>query len=142
MNKDSILLRIIRAAQVVDNRIDTVLADVELSRAKLAVLHHLADAAEPISLTKLASMQCCVKSNITNLIDRMESEGLVERLSDDHDRRSVRVRVTRDGRRIYNNGKEIVEKEERQLLKKFNFSDREHLGELLARFEQSGVGNE
>jgi DNA-binding MarR family transcriptional regulator len=142
MDKDSILLRIIRAAQLVDNRIDSVLADVELSRAKLAVLHHLTDAIEPISLTKLASMQCCVKSNITNLIDRMESEGLVERLSNDQDRRSVHVRVTRDGRRLYNNGKELLAKEERQLLKKFDFNDKEQLGELLARFEQSGVGND
>jgi len=135
MESDSILWRMIRAAQMIDNRIDAVLADVELSRAKLAVLHHLNDAAEPLSLTKLATMQCCVKSNITNLIDRMQSEGLVERLSDDQDRRSVRVQVTRDGRRLYTHGIDLVAKEERQLLKNFNFDDREQLAELISRFE-------
>ncbi|NEW59639.1 winged helix DNA-binding protein, partial [Nocardia cyriacigeorgica] len=34
---------------------------------------------------------------VTNRIDRMEAKGLVERVRDPHDRRSVRVRLTAHG---------------------------------------------
>jgi DNA-binding MarR family transcriptional regulator len=36
----------------------------------------------------------CVRSNITQLIDRMQAEGLVRRIPDPQDRRSVRAALT------------------------------------------------
>lgn len=128
-----IWVQVVKAAQAVDHRIDGALSVVDLSRAKLAVLHHLVETGEPISLTKLAGLLSCVKSNITNLIDRLESDGLVERVNDDQDRRTILVRVTKDGRRLYNQGMSIVNKEEEQLLKDLSEQEREKLAQLLTR---------
>src|SRR6266496_2775482 len=38
---------------------------------------------------------------MTNRLDRLEKAGLVLRIPDEHDRRSVQIEVTQDGRRLY-----------------------------------------
>jgi DNA-binding MarR family transcriptional regulator len=40
-------------------------------------------------------------SDATRLVDRMVRDGLAERIPNDHDRRSVLVRATADGRRVF-----------------------------------------
>jgi DNA-binding MarR family transcriptional regulator len=39
-----------------------------------------------------------VRSNVTQLVDRLEGDGLVKRIDDPADRRAVRAEVTRLGR--------------------------------------------
>ncbi|HEY9774064.1 MAG TPA: MarR family transcriptional regulator [Planktothrix sp.] len=114
---------------------DAALAAVDLSRAKLGVLHNLVEAGEPITQTQLANMACCVKSNITNLIDRMQGEGLVERLQDGRDRRSVHLLVTKEGKRLYNQGMRIISKEETKMLKNLDSGERDMLANFLSRLE-------
>jgi DNA-binding MarR family transcriptional regulator len=67
-----ILLSLLRTASDVQADIDARLAAVGLSLAKLAALQVLADAREPIALTTLAERLSCVKSNITQLVDRLD----------------------------------------------------------------------
>ena len=69
-----------------------------LSLAKMGALHTLVEADEPIPLGQLAERLCCVKSNVTQLVDRLEADRLVRRVPDPADRRSVRAEVTEEGR--------------------------------------------
>jgi len=55
---------------------------VGLSLAKLAALHQLTAAGESIQLGQLAERLACVKSNVTQLVDRLEADGLVNRTAD------------------------------------------------------------
>jgi DNA-binding MarR family transcriptional regulator len=52
---------------------------------------------EPLPMRGLAQRRHCDPSNITGLVDRLESKGLVEREPDPSDRRVKRVALTPDG---------------------------------------------
>ena len=77
------------AARALEARLEASMADVGLSMAKFGVLRTLAAADDPLTLTELASCQRCVRSNITQLVDRLEADGLVKRVDDSSDRRSI-----------------------------------------------------
>ena len=89
---------LLQAAGAVESRIEGALAEVGLSGAKLAALTQLVEAGEPVSLGELAAQCACVRSNITQLVDRLEGEKLVRRVADASDRRSLRAAITPLGR--------------------------------------------
>src|SRR2546428_9220354 len=76
---DSLVFSFLDAAEAVEARLEAAVSPTGLSLAKLAVLHILADAKEPLPLSDLATRQHCVRSNITQLVDRLEKDGLVHR---------------------------------------------------------------
>ena len=76
---------------------EEALGAVGLSMAKYGLLGQLAEAGEPLTLSELAERVSCVRSNITQLVDRLEAEGLVQRVDDHEDRRIIRARLTRAG---------------------------------------------
>ena len=91
---NSVMLSLLAAAHAIEARLEQGLASVGLSSAKHAVLSQLAQAREPLTLSELASRVCCVRSNMTQLVDRLEAEGLVKRIDDSGDRRVVRAAIT------------------------------------------------
>ena len=106
---------LLQAAGAVESRLEQALADVGLSGAKLAALTQLVEAGEPISLGELAAQCACVRSNITQLVDRLESEKLVKRVDDPNDRRSLRAAITPLGRERQAAGAKKVEAVRREL---------------------------
>ena len=95
---DGVLLALLHTAREVEGRLERSLADHGLSMAKFGMLEQLAAAGEPLTLTELASRLSCVRSNITQLVDRLEADGLVKRVDDPTDRRSIRAVLTPAGR--------------------------------------------
>ena len=86
------------AAHAVEARIESSLSPLGLSLAKLNVLGILVASNSPLTLGELAQKLACVRSNVTQLVDRLESDGLVRREADPADRRSIRAVVTDTGR--------------------------------------------
>lgn len=117
MNEDAVrpLLRLIRAMHGVDNRLEHALEPLGLSLAKLGALSKLVEAGEPIPLGSLAERLSCVRSNITQLVDRLEADGLVARVHDPRDRRSVRAALTEEGRARHKAGMAAFDEAEREL---------------------------
>src|ERR1700716_1989844 len=109
------LFGVLHASSVLEGRIEARLADVGLSLAKLAALHHLTQAGESLPLGQLAERLSCVKSNVTQLVDRLEADGLVTRTGDPNDRRSRLAVLTDAGRQAYAKGSEIQVQTEREL---------------------------
>lgn len=110
---------LLEAARAVESRLERELGDVGLSRAKLVALTKLVEAGEPLTLGELAERIACVRSNITQLMDRLEADGLVRRVDDPADRRSVRATLTDQGRSRQERGAVIlgqVEQEVAQVL--------------------------
>jgi DNA-binding MarR family transcriptional regulator len=68
----------------------------------------MARAGEPLTLSELAGQLKCVRSNITQLVDRLEADGLVKRVDDPEDRRAVRAVVTPLGMERMTAGAEAV----------------------------------
>ena len=105
---DSIAFALVHAGHRIEARLEEALAGVKLSGAKHAALSVLVTQDQPISLSELAEKLTCVRSNITQLVDRLEAEGLVKRTDDPTDRRAVRAEVTKLGRERHAAGAKLV----------------------------------
>jgi MarR family transcriptional regulator, organic hydroperoxide resistance regulator len=89
--------------------IDVMLAHKEQFTAKLAkydlnppqafLLRSLAPGSN-VLMCHIASALSCDASNVTNLVDRLETRGLIERQADPADRRARRIVLTRTGARL------------------------------------------
>jgi DNA-binding MarR family transcriptional regulator len=111
----ALTLLLLDAARAVEARAEIALAEVGLSLAKLGALRHLVIAAEPLTLSQLAERHCCGKSNVTQLVDRLEADGFVTRVNDPEDRRTVRATVTPAGRSAYDRASALLAEHERSL---------------------------
>ncbi len=89
-----LMFSVVNAGRAVEQRLEEALAVVGLSLAKFGALTHLMEAGEPLNLSECAKKMACVRSNITQLMDRLEADGLVRRVEDPLDRRAVRAAVT------------------------------------------------
>jgi DNA-binding MarR family transcriptional regulator len=130
---NDLTFRVIGAAHEVEGRLEGALGAIGLSLAKLNVLKALADTDEPLPLSHLADRCCCVRSNITQLVDRLEAERLVERVADPSDRRSVRAALTATGRERHAEAVRIVGDTEREVFAGLGEEDRQALTRLLGR---------
>ena len=115
---------LLQAAHALEHRLETALARVGLSMAKFKVVSLLADAGESLPLSEIASRQSCVRSNMTQLIDRMEADGLVRRVDDPTDRRSVRAAITPLGQERAEAGTRLIKQVEDELAAAIPLDDR------------------
>jgi len=111
----ALTLLLLDAARAVEARAEGALGEIGLSLAKLGALRHLVLAPEPLTLSQLAERHCCGKSNVTQLVDRLESDGLVARESDPDDRRTIRATVTESGRTAYARATVLLAEHERAI---------------------------
>lgn len=111
----ALTLLLLDAARAVEARAEGTLGEIGLSLATLGALRHLVLASEPLTLSQLAERHCCGKSNVTQLVDRLESDGLVARESDPGDRRTVRATVTSAGRAAYERASVLLAEHEQSI---------------------------
>ena len=123
----------LHAAHAVQDEVETRLSGIGLSGAKFAALKALSDAAESLPLSQLAERLSCVKSNITQLVDRLEADGLVARKPDPHDRRTKLAVLTATGRKAVKDGARMVESAEREVLSRLTRDEAQQLGALLGK---------
>src|SRR6188474_3184165 len=76
----------------------TVAAELELSPAQCHLLNLIAD--QPMAMGQLAGALSCDASNVTGLVDRMESRGLLQRSQSADDRRVKVLTLTPLGERL------------------------------------------
>ncbi len=124
--------QLVGALHAVEARLEQALEPLGLSLAKFGVLARLVAAGEPVTLGALAEMRACVRSNITQLVDRLEVEKLVARAADPRDRRSIRAELTTEGRRRHDAAAKALQAAELDLLSRLPAAQRESLPELLA----------
>ena len=90
---------VVRAQQLLMERIDAVLRPRALTFARYEVLRLLSftrDAAMPMS--RLGSLLQVHPTSVTSAVDRLVAQGYVERVRDDADKRVVRAVLTESGR--------------------------------------------
>jgi DNA-binding MarR family transcriptional regulator len=122
---------LLRAHHAVSSLLDDLLVQHGLSVAKLGVLRQLSQG--PLPLGALAQRQSCVRSNITQLVDRMETEGLVRRLHDPDDRRVTLAELTDAGRTRLVAGLASQTAAERYLMRDMTEAEASTLAHLLLR---------
>ena len=132
---DDVMWSLMGAARAVEGRLEEALAQVEMSGPKLIALTHLVEADEPVSLGELAAQCACVRSNITQLVDRLEADKLVRRVDDPADRRSLRAAITPLGRERQAAGAKKVAEVRRKLGKALGAIDHVALKRALTALE-------
>jgi len=127
------LATLLHAAAAAQEEVEGELGEVGLSLARLAALRVLSDAGESLPLTQLAEKLSCVKSNITQLVDRLEADGLVRRQLDPKDRRARLAALTPAGRSACREGTRVQEAAEQRWLRKLSAAESRQLAGLLTK---------
>src|SRR5471030_2813805 len=130
------LFAVLHASGVLESRVEARLSDVGLSLAKLEALSQLSLAGESLPLGQLADRLSCVKSNVTQLVDRLEADGLVSRTGDPNDRRSRLAVLTDAGKYAYTKGSEIKTLAEQELFGVLTSEENDKLQELLGKLQR------
>ena len=112
-----VIFRILGAARELQTRLEGALDEIGLSGGKMGVLRALVKAGEPIPLSELAESNKCVRSNVTQLVDRLEADGLVRRIDNPDDRRVRLATLTHEGRQAYHQGVRVITLQEREMLR-------------------------
>ena len=125
---------LMHSSKDLESQLDAVLgAAVGVSATKWYALHHLAEAGGQLPLGQLADRLSCVKSNATQLADRLKAEQLVRRVPDPQDRRVILAELTSEGYQCYEAGLAVVQAFERELVGDFKEEERILLYKLLSR---------
>jgi DNA-binding MarR family transcriptional regulator len=130
-----LLALLIKSGRLAESRLDDALAAAQLTFVKWRALDTLAKGEEAVPLKLLPGQLHCVKSNVTQLVDKLEAEGLLRRLPDPEDRRGTRVDLTEAGRAAHKAGREALEQTTRAVFETFQEEDRETLRRLLHLLE-------
>jgi DNA-binding MarR family transcriptional regulator len=132
----ALAFELLGALSSVQGRLEAALEPLGLSLAKYGALSRLAAAAEPLPLSTLAERCACVRSNITQLVDRLEAEKLVTRVHDPRDRRSILADLTDEGRSRQVAGKRAIEKAEKEIFGSIAPEGRDALRKLFAALQE------
>jgi DNA-binding MarR family transcriptional regulator len=130
------LLALLHTAGSVESFVDSKLSAVGLSMPKLAALDRLMQTpGGSLPLGQLADRLACVKSNVTQLVDRLEADGLVT--PDPSDRRSRLAVITNAGRQAHEKGAGIHREAERQLFGALTDDDAARLADIFEKLDRA-----
>jgi DNA-binding MarR family transcriptional regulator len=129
------MFTLLGAASSIHDFIESRLATVGLSVPRLAALQRLVDAGGSLPLGQLADRLACVKSNVTQLVDRLEADGLVTRSPDPEDKRSRLAFITEAGRQIHQDGARIQRQVEEELFAPLSVEDSARLSEIILKLK-------
>ena len=125
-----------RAASRLRHRVGQELPRWDLTGPQYFVIRSLyeaSDDAERMPLSAIGDRLCVTRGNITGLIDRLEERGLVERVPDENDRRSINAQLTPAGAALAAEVVPHVQACLAEVLSNFSATQRRTLGELLEK---------
>jgi len=117
------MFALLEAARNVQGQVEAALDSVGLSPAKYQALDALVKAGQPLALSELAGCLNCVRSNVTQLADRLESDGLMQRVDDPSDRRAIRALITPLGAEKHAAGAKVIRTLQEKFAKDISASD-------------------
>jgi DNA-binding MarR family transcriptional regulator len=92
---------LVRAQQLLMERIDAVLRPLDLSFARYEVLRLLSfTQSGSMPMTRLGSLLQVHPTSVTSAVDRLQAQGYVERLRRERDRRVILAAITPEGRQV------------------------------------------
>lgn len=140
----AIIARMSRLSRFLERSIQEVLSEHGVNEPMFGVLAALRRAGRPFRLTPTALYNSLLVSSgaMTNRIDRLSQAGLVERIPDSRDGRSILVALTPKGRRLIDQAVAQHVANEHRLLASLTRDERRVLAgllrNLLLQFEDDG----
>ena len=127
--------RILVLGKMVEKRLDDCLAPLGIQLWGFDVLASLRRSGKPFTQTPTELMGTCFLTSgaVTNRVNRLEKTGLVERQNDPNDRRSIKVRLTKQGFELVERAYQERVESMQAIFGVLNESEREHLVCLLRK---------
>jgi DNA-binding MarR family transcriptional regulator len=132
ISSDTTIFSLLHAAHALEDKLEDALNRVGLSTPKYSVLNELITSGSPLSLSELAARLSCVRSNMTQLVDRLEADKLVKRVDHPSDRRGVKAEITDVGRERHEAGAAAVARLHEEFAVSVGEGDRAALARLLS----------
>ncbi|MBI4780745.1 MAG: MarR family transcriptional regulator [Oscillatoriophycideae cyanobacterium NC_groundwater_1537_Pr4_S-0.65um_50_18] len=128
--------RVLRIARLLEKHRESVLAEYGLNVWSFDMLATLRRQGSPYQLkpTDLYELLMLSSGAMTNRIDRLEQDGVVVRIRDPEDRRSVSVQLTPKGIELTNTVMPILFEREKQFLEHFTKTETQMLTKSLRQF--------
>jgi DNA-binding MarR family transcriptional regulator len=98
-NSDSVLVSLRRIIQAIDIHSRQLVRQHGITTPQLIILRQIAGK-ESITVTQLAKQVSLKQATVTDILNRLERKGLVQRQKDTGDRRRVLVKETDAGRKL------------------------------------------
>ena len=98
----SLIKKIGKQFDQIDQRLFRVCGISGLTPPQLFILRNVARAKNGITFKELANLAHCSRSTITGVVDTMERESLVYREPNPEDRRSLLVKLDKEGSKVLN----------------------------------------
>jgi DNA-binding MarR family transcriptional regulator len=96
-------LRLLTCTQLVEKQVRTRLRErFDTTLPRFDLMAQLERAPEGLKMNELSRRMMVTGGNVTGITDQLVTEGLVERIGVEGDRRAYRVRLTAKGRRQFN----------------------------------------
>jgi MarR family transcriptional regulator for hemolysin len=116
--------------------VDAQLRELGFAMSQLPVLIVLKQG-KPMPQAELARIARVEQSSMAQLLNRMERDGLVERVADPTDKRSRLISLTELASRRMHKGKAIMDATVKIALQGFSAADIERLDELMRRINEN-----
>jgi DNA-binding MarR family transcriptional regulator len=132
---EGIVNRIGVLSKYVKRSFDETASEFGINKGELDILKmlRLKDSAGAASPSHLADRLRLSSGAMTNRLDRLETQGLIERRADPNDRRGVIVKLTDKGDEIFRSAIERQIEKEKDLVAPLSSNEREKLSHLLRK---------
>ena len=130
--EDQILVALRRITRAIDLRSRTLLQDYGLTAPQLTSLQAIGRL-KRVTAGTLAKEVHLGHPTVTGILNRLEKRGLIERQRGDHDRRSVNICLTDEGKRVLNDAPSLLQDQFQSELEKLKEWERTQILSTLQR---------
>jgi MarR family 2-MHQ and catechol resistance regulon transcriptional repressor len=131
-----------KTSNIIQQVLDKFYKEFRLSETQFAALYLVyLNGEDGITLSTLGEKMNVTRANITTLVDRMVSRGLIERISNENDRRSIKAIITDNGTEIIKSIFPKYEEFTSMLLNFLNENEKERFHELLLKIQEELTKN-
>jgi DNA-binding MarR family transcriptional regulator len=131
-------LRLLSCSNLIQLRVRKAMAArFNTTLPRFDLMAQLERAPEGLQMGELSRRMLVTGGNVTGIADQLENAGLVVRSVDPNDRRAYRIKLTKEGRRVFS---QMAAEHERWIVEIFDglgARDKRSLNELLSRLRTS-----
>lgn len=128
-------MNLVRTADLLVKRVADLLQPFDLSPSSGLVLSILADSEAPLSPNQIAERLIISRASVTSLLDSLERRGYIQRTPHSSDRRMLLIELTGSGRRIADEFRPIVHRQQTEWLSTIGEDDKDQLIHVLHRLQ-------
>src|SRR4051812_22368597 len=134
-------LRMLTCTQIIEKQVRSQLRErFDTTLPRFDLMAQLERAPEGLKMNELSRRMMVTGGNVTGITDQLASEGLVDRVDVEGDRRAYRVRLTARGRKLFH---EMARQHEEWIVEAFSglsTKDTASLHRLLGKVKEHAMG--